>query len=189
MKASGLGMIVWPYLYFVTVFFLAINDDALMTFFLIYGIGGLVLSFFYGASAKGIRCAERCEDAARWNKTVKLRCIPCDVIIWGFIAVRLIDTMIASAKGSMGVGLSIMVLFLLGIPYGLTRLFMLWGSAAVCKHTLRQAVQDRRITLSTANWHIFLHLLPIVDIFSAISINRILSEHPSVEQKIVFRHN
>lgn len=183
MKASGLGMIVWPYLYFVTVFFLHVSDDVLMTFFLIYGIGGLVLSFFYGASAKDIRCAERCEDVARWNKTVKLRCIPCDVIIWGFIAVRLIDTMIASAEGSMGIGLSIMVLFLLGIPYGLTRLFMLWGSAAVCKHTLRQAVQDRRISLSAANRHIFLHLLPIADIFSAIAVAKTLCAVPQASGK------
>lgn len=166
-------MTVWPYLYIAVYFTLSLlpSESAFFLLLVLYILGALILSLCYGNTAKGIRRPDLCRDLSDQDRRIKLWHLPCDLLIWGYILVMWIDTAIAAANGSMGIGLSYFLLLLIGIPYGLTRIFMLWASASVCREVLTQAASERHVSLSTANLHIFLHLLPIADIFSAIWVN------------------
>ena len=133
---------------------------------------GLILSICYVAAATRKRNPVPYPDLAELNRGIKLWNLPCDLLVWGFLLVKLIHS------GFAGYGLGIMVVFMFGIPYGITRLFMLWSAVPVCKEALRHAVRDRRISLAAANWHIFLHFLPIADIISGVSVARALRPTP-----------
>lgn len=167
-------MIIWPYLYIALYFILSLlpSEGAFFLLLVLYVLGGLIVSICYSNTAKGIRRPDLCRDLSYQDRRIKLWHLPCDLLIWGFILVRWIDTAIGAAKGDMGIGLSIMLLLLIGTPYRLTRIFMLWASASVCKEALTQSAAERKIPLASANLHIFLHLLPIADIINATLIYR-----------------
>lgn len=87
-----------------------------------------------------------------------------------------IDTYIVASEGTMGIGMSNLIMLIIAVPYGVMRLIMIWSAAAVCKEVLTQPAADYQIPVSTANFHIFIHLLPVTDIVSAILVNRKLNE-------------
>lgn len=178
-------MTLWPYLYIAGYFSLWLLPSEGAWFLLLgaYVLGSLILSICYGNSAKGIRRPDLCRELSDQNRLIKLHQLPCDIVIWGFVIFMCISNAIATANGTMGVGLSNLFLLIAAVPYGLTRLMMLWASAAVCREVLAQPVADRQIPAFTANMHIILHLLPVTDSISAIWVNRKLIDIAWREKK------
>ena len=134
MKALGIGMKFWPYLYVITLVVLGLCDagnSAITSFFPIYGIMGFALSFCYAATATRKRNPVPYLDLADLNRRIKLWNLPCDLLVWGFLLERWIRTAIAAAGGSnCGAGQMYIVILLFGIPYGLTHLFIVSRKSA-----------------------------------------------------------
>ena len=185
MSAPAIAFTAWPYVYIACYFLISFMPSPIAPLGIIgiYVLAGLIPSFSYGYSAKGIRRPDLCRELAEQNRRIKLRQLPCDILVWGVLLVMWIETYIAASKGAMGIGMSNLIMLIIAVPYGVMRLIMIWSAAAVCKEVLTQPAADYQIPVSTANFHIFLHLLPVTDIISAILVNRKLNEIAQQEKQ------
>ena len=151
----------FPYVYggmFGLMLLLDIDSDTFLLSHLGISLAlGILLSILYRvASRKG-------SDArlARQNLHVRIAQIPAFLLFHGFFIHRLAETYAAAANGAMGIGLSLFSLYLIMVPYWLSLASSQISGASLCLQLLRNKPLGVRLL------HAIMHIVPILDIFSA----------------------
>lgn len=170
---------LWPYLFFAgcgLLFSLDGNGGApLVIFLLVYAIISVVLASLYSSYA--VSLALPLKKLGRQNMLVKLIPAICDLVLYALIIASYIETMIDIANGAMMCVPIYLIIFVLLIPYNLSRICMLFSTMRVTRHALSKAslYTDHPIPDSVIRLHTVLHLLPIADVISSILVYRKLN--------------
>ena len=180
-KTLAVLMAILPlvYLAVIALFLLTELDNALYTALSFLVLLGLILAICFATLTKGTN-RKFLATANVWMLSTNAAVFLAE-IIWYAVSYR--DVYIEERNGAMGGGLLLFLILLICTPHWLTYLFTRVCAAINCYRVTKEVNADRSTIL-----HIFAHLIPIVDLFSAIFVLRKVKPCQVCQQPTIDTH-
>ena len=180
-KTLAVFMALWPVIFLAIsgLFILLELDGALFISLIIFVLFGLVFSIAFTIRTQGAKPQFLAKSNILMlgaNAAVFLA-----EMIW--LTVSYCDVYTEESNGAMGGGLLLFLILLICAPHWLTYLFTRICAAINCYRVTKDVNADRSTIL-----HIFAHLIPIVDLFSAILVLRKVKPCQVCQQPTIDTH-
>lgn len=160
---SSRFLIIIPIVCIVIPVILAIQKWELIALTIPFVIADIIGSIFY-ASQPAPTCYDEAVKSAAYNKWIKLTNLLADV------AMIVLHIYLRNVRGYI-----LDRIFLLDLSYLIARLFSQFATYFILVKIVDSAKNIPQIQFQTKPLHFLLHLIPVADIFSVLSVNKQLN--------------